>query len=277
MAIKDILVHVDSTKALSERLGYAISLAEKHNAHLTALYIVPKFPMPAYVDVPIGPGVVEEAMQLMREEADKTHKRVSEISGNTDVTLEWRQEEGDPDRIMTEHGRYADLIIMGQPNPDESGELGFWTTEHVLLNMGRPTLVVPYIGAPSEVGGRILVAWNGSAQAVRAINDAIPVLQKAQYVQVLSVNPRKSDMDEKQVPGADISHHLARHSVNVEAESMEATEASVANLLLSHVSDMSADMIVMGAYGHSRFREIVLGGVTRHLIRHMTVPVFMSH
>jgi len=121
----------------------------------------------------------------------------------------------------------------------------------------------------------VLVAWNGSREATRAVHDALPLLRRAEKVTVLSIDPDEDA--EPRLPGADVSLHLARHGVTAQAATIAGTDVAVGDLLLSYAADHDIDLIVMGAYGHTRLREVVLGGATRTLLRHMTVPVLMSH
>jgi nucleotide-binding universal stress UspA family protein len=137
--------------------------------------------------------------------------------------------------------------------------------------------VVPYIGAATPPGKRVIVAWNGGREAARAVNDALPLLVAADQVDVVCVNPGRGEEDDADLPGADLCLHLARHGVKAEAQELVASDIEAGDLLLSRAADSGADLIVMGAYGHARWREVVLGGVTRQLLNQMTVPVFMSH
>ena len=173
------------------------------------------------------------------------------------------------------HARYADLVVLGQPDSENGGEVDAQVPEDVVLSAGRPALVVPYIGAGEEIGKRVLIAWDGGREAARAVNDALPLLEKAEFVAVLVVNPSQGAHGEE--PGADIALHLARHGIAVEAQHIEVRDLSTGNALLSRLADEAIDLLVMGAYGHSRLREMVLGGVTREVFQQMTVPVLMSH
>ncbi len=145
------------------------------------------------------------------------------------------------------------------------------------MTSGRPVLVVPYIGPGKSVATHVLVGWNASREATRAVNDAIPLLQRAKKVTVLAVDPEGGTEGHGEVPSADISLHLARHGIKVEAAQTVTGDIDVGDALLSRASDLGADLIVVGAYGHSRMREFILGGVTRHLLQHMTVPILISH
>ena len=148
--------------------------------------------------------------------------------------------------------------------------------EATLFESGRPVIVVPYIQKEGPNLGRIVCCWNGSRAAARAINDALPLLQKAPAAELLIVANEKTG-SEREVRGVEIASHLARHGIKVEVEILPAADVDVANVILSRVADCSASMIVMGGYGHSRFREIILGGATRGVLTAMTVPVFISH
>lgn len=277
MAIKDILVHADNTDTFETRLKYALELGRKNDAHLTALYVIPKFPIPAYVGVPMDPVTFQEIRDSERQMAESVKTKFESITANQDCNVEWRVEEGDPTHFLNIHGRYFDLVVLGQPDPKWNIDSFTEVTDNIVISLGRPCLVVPYIGAAVKTPKRILVAWNGTHSSARALNDAMPLLEAADLVEVMSISSDKSSFDEGTILSADICLHLARHGVNAEAKGTFSADISDGNLLLSHASDMAADLLVMGAYGHSRFRELVLGGVTRHLLRHMTIPVFVSH
>jgi len=166
-------------------------------------------------------------------------------------------------------------VVVGQTDPsDGSGVLPDFPHQ-LVLTVGRPVLLVPYAGRFETLGRRILLAWNAGREATRATTDAIPFLRDAEEVNVVAVNPAGRQHGE--VPGADIGLYLARHGVRVKVSNVQATEIDVGNQLLSSAADLSSDLIVMGAYGHSRFAELVLGGVTRTMLESMTVPVLMTH
>jgi nucleotide-binding universal stress UspA family protein len=195
------------------------------------------------------------------------------------ISAEWRAptdgEEADP----ALHARYADLAILGQRNPaaDDDAVIGRPRPEHVTLASGRPILVVPYAGRFATVGRNIVVAWNASREAARAVADAMPLLASAEAATVLAVDPQIGPGAQGDVPGADIALHLARHGVKVQIERTVSAEVPIGEVLLSRLSDLGADLLVMGAYGHSRTRELLLGGATRSILASMTVPVLMSH
>lgn len=276
MAVKDLLVHVDAGAATPARLDLAVALARKHQAHLTMLHILSWPTIPSYVTAQIPAAVLDAQRDTVRAEAGRLEQTLRARGGAADVQLEWRSVEGDPVEVATVHGRYSDLVIIGQAAADDPGAShAVELPEQLALEVGRPVLVVPRYGAFPTIGERVLVAWNGSREGTRAINDAMPILAGAKTVTVLSINPPSGSS--RRVPGADIALHLARHGVKSEAATAMAEDIAVGDILLSRASDLGADLIVMGAYGHSRVRELVLGGATRHILQHMTVPILMSH
>lgn len=276
MAFKDLLVHVDSSKASAARVDAAIRLAQAQQARLIGLYVLPRVEIPMYAEVQIPQDILatqREAARARAAEAEKAFKTATDRAG---LSAEWRWAEADVRRTLVSHARYFDLIIVGQTDQTDALSMSR-LAEDVVLDVGCPLVVIPYVGAPVTIGEHVLVAWNASREAVRAIHDALPLLERAKTVDVLAINPPGGAGGEGDIPGADICLHLARHGVNAEANHLEAHDIAVGDMLLSRAADKGADLIVMGAYGHSRFRELVLGGATRHLLEHMTVPVLMSH
>ena len=179
---------------------------------------------------------------------------------------------------MVWRARNADLVILGQVDPAQPPPpAGRQLVEDVLMTSGRPILVVPYIGRFEAFRTKIVVGWNNSREAARAVNDAIPLLAKAAAVTILEASPigRKPATDD--ATSADITRHLARHGISAETARTVIAGISASDALLSYAADVSGEMLVVGGYGHSRLRELMLGGVTRELLQHMTLPVLMSH
>lgn len=275
MPLKDILVHVDNSKHCAARLDLAIAVAAAHDAHLTGLYVRTEPHMPQFVRSQFGPQVIALQHQFANEARAQAEAQFESRLRGAPVRGEWRAAEGELYEVVALHARYADLTVLGQPDPEGDDERPL--PDHLVLDAGRPILVVPYAG---QFGGRferVMVAWNGSRESTRAVNDALPLLQQARKVVVMAVNPGGGLDGHGDVPGADLSLHLARHGINAEAQQVQADDLNAGQLLLSRCADEEIDLLVMGAYGRSRVRELVLGGVTRHVLEHMTVPVLMSH
>lgn len=278
MALKDIMVLVDSSAHAADRLDVAIKLATDHDAHLTGLFVRMVPHVPQFVMSQLGPEVQDVQRKYAQDAARAAHKIFEDKVRAAGIRAEWRAVEGDLVDTVCLHAKYTDLVVLGQRDTSEDamdGEDGL--VDHVVLEAGRPVLVVPYAGKFKTIGSKVVLAWNASREATRAVNDAMPLLQKAREVEVLAINPRGGRAGHGDVPGADISLHLARHGVKANAEHIFSDDVDPGAMLLSRAADAGADLIVMGAYGRSRLRELVLGGATRHLLRHMTVPVLMAH
>jgi nucleotide-binding universal stress UspA family protein len=277
MALKDINVHIELNAESERRLKAAMALADAQGAHLVGIYAVPKPYIPAYAEVQISSEVMEQQRKAAKEAAERAEAAFKDATASSGLSVEWRSQEGDVGRVLGFHARYADLTVVSQPNPDQSlfpGDRDL--PDRLILTAGRPIMVLPH-GYEGELAGkRILVAWDESPLASRAVHDALPLLQSAEKVVVMVANPTAVP-GEKRDPGADIAAHLARHGVTVEADHVTSDELDVGNLLLSRAADMSADMMVMGAYGHARWSELILGGVTNVVLSNQTVPVVMSH
>jgi nucleotide-binding universal stress UspA family protein len=277
MNLKDILVHVDSNSTTPARLKVAIELAQQHDAHLTGLYVDPGVKLPPLMDAPLPASFFDELQQQALANREQATQTFNEAVANTQLLTEWRVADGELVRTLETHGSYADLLVVGQTSDDDTKVVAGGLADAAVLGVGRPVLVIPYIGAQRAVGRRVLVAWNGSRESVRAVNDALPLLQRAEVVEVMFVNPPEQRALGGHIAGTDISLHLARHGVRVQTHQAASSDIDTGDLLLSRAADFGADLIVMGAYGHSRIREFVFGGVTHHVLRHMTVPVLMSH
>ncbi|MDP2639264.1 MAG: universal stress protein [Betaproteobacteria bacterium] len=276
MSYKTILVHIDPGKRCSARVEVAIRLARQYDAHLVALHAIAPFEPPGYVMAEMGPALIETqkhaaAAEMVRTEGEFTKQTSAAGLRN----IEWRAAIDDPVDAMTLHARYADLVVIGQTGSSGRSNIADDFPERLVLAAGRPVLILPSAGSFPSVGKRILVAWNPSREATRAVTDAIPLLQLADKVHVMAVNPRRGEHGN--VPGADIGLYLARHGVRVEVKTDNGAEIDVGNELLSRAADLDADLIVMGGYGHSRLKEWVLGGTTRTILESMTAPVLMSH
>jgi len=285
MAIKDILIHLTQDPRNAVRLKLAVALARDHGAHLTALYVVPAPLVPGYFQAYVPDEVLNQQRATAQAAAEAAEAEFESVTESAGVAAEWRSTEGAFGDHADLHARYADLVVVGQRDPDTMSGSVYDLAEELVMVAGRPVLAVPYAGEFKTVGVRVLVAWDGSREATRAVHDALPILERAKEVVVYRVNPHDAD----HLPAADVAAHLARHGVKAEAHhtvsKLPRDETAVigprsigiGDLLLSATMDFGSDLLVMGAYGHSRIRELVLGGSTRYVLQHMTVPVLMSH
>lgn len=266
MAYKDLLVVLDAEPAARGRLAVAAELAERFGAHLVGLYVT------------VGVETARHTGRDAGDEARRVRDLFDQIAAGRSLSAEWRAASGFPIDVTAVHARYADLTVVGQLDPGvEWAPVLQPRPEDIALAAGRPVMVVPYVGAFAQVGRQVLVAWDASREATRAVNDATPLLAGASAVTVLTIDPVRSRDAHGDVPGADIALHLARHGVNARVERTVSSGIDIGDVLLSRASDLGADLLVMGAYAHSRVRELVLGGATRTVLETMTLPVLMSH
>jgi len=273
--IKDIIANLSVGASRDVATDFAVSVAATFGAHLTGL---------AFLYEPLAPmadGFPAKAMQSQRIENEKAAKaavaKFDEVARRAAVSAESRIVDvpvASAHNVFANIARRFDLAIMGQPEPHKPA-LERLIVEAALFDSGRPALVVPYIQRIGLKLDRVMVGWDGSRSAARAVADAMPLLVRAKVTEVVMVasEPAKSE----EMPGADIARHLARHGAKVEVKSIVTAETGVDSTILSHAADTSADFLVMGGYGHSRLREFILGGVTRGILSSMTLPILMSH
>ncbi len=280
MDYKTILVHMDRSPRRSERLAIGLRLAETFNAHLVGLYALSSLRIPAYA-LSASAGALLEAADQDRNQALEAAKATfdSVCQRSLGVAAEWRSSEEDALEAVLVSARYSDLVVIGQHDPYADQDSGTQQrfVEELVVTANRPVLLVPYAGHFTNSFKRVLIAWNASRQAQRAVNAALPLLQRAEEVRVAVFDPEKRDADHGEVPGADVALHLARHSVKALVTEQGSPNGDVGCGILSRAADFGSELIVMGAYSRSRARERILGGATKTLLDSMTVPVLMSH
>lgn len=280
MGWKNLLVQIDGGQSDGSRIDVAIALAQRFEAHLAGLFVIAEARAPGFAVAQMPMDLRKEQIARRRERAETVADRFRAAVTRAGLPADCRidsTDETDVAGVVALHGRHVDLMIVGQPDSDAPPPGGPWLVGDVALACGRPVLAVPYIGAGPALGERVLVAWDGGREAARAVNDALPLLRRAAKVFVVAVNPPTWPDRPGRLAGIDIALHLSRHGINVEAKALEVRDIGVADALLSHVSDLGADMLVMGAYGHTRLQQSLFGGVTRRIQESMTVPVLLSH
>ncbi len=282
MSLKDVLVFLDAADASEPRLQLATGIAHQLGGSLSAVYVRAKEDagLPPGITVlrrGLVPQLVPEVVDLppsvsIGEVAERRYRQCTPSSSEA----HWYEIEATDSAQLIALARAADLIVMGQsghrprvgagPRPDR-----------IVMNCGRPVLIVPYIGTYPEIGRRILVAWDGSREAVRAVNDAIPMMGHAKAVTLVRVYDGNGGHERDRETATRVIHHLASHGISARLADTPRGSSPVADVLLSRAMDLSADMIVAGAFHRSPLRETLVGGVSRGLLQRMTVPVLMSH
>nr|WP_319385951.1 universal stress protein [uncultured Roseibium sp.] len=277
MPIKDILTILDLSGD-QPAAKYALEFGRTHDAHVTGLALAFEPVVPAFAAAPMPVDYMQAAHEQAIAAANEAKKDFDELARLAAVNNEGRIAEiltGGPLDSVLVNCRPTDLVVIGQTNPDRPEPMRELLIETVLFESGVPVLLVPYIGSNAFQPKNVLVGWDGSSTATRAIHSALPVLEKADNITVLVIEKR-AQSDHGQ-PGAEVANYLARHNMNVTVDVVTNPQTGVADAVLNQVSDNGHDLVVMGGYGHSRMREFLFGGATREILEAMTVPVLMAH
>jgi len=279
MTYKTILVHVDETQSSLKRTQLAHTIASQFDAHLTGIALTG---ISRYIfestDLGVGDPNIMLHLSALRERAEKAIERFKQTCHELGVcTSENVIANDEANGGLGLRARYADLIIIGQSNRNEpSPSVMSDFPEFMIVNSGRPVLIVPHTTTVTSIAERSVVAWDGSRESARALTDAIPLLKLSKLVQVLIINPNQDEATHGDEPGADIALFLARHNIKVEITTRYSSHDK-GSAILSACKELGADLLVMGGYGHSRFREMIMGGATRTILESMEIPVLMSH
>jgi nucleotide-binding universal stress UspA family protein len=275
--LKDLIVNLAVGTNSDPASDYAVSLAQVCGAHLTGTAVALKPVIPSMTIEGLGTNVIHAAInenQTMARAAINRFEALTKKQGVAAAPVSFTETLVDAVERFSKMARCFDLSILAQADPDRPGEQDMYI-EAALFTSGQPILVVPYIQKAPARFDRITCCWDGSEHAARAIADAMPFLHKAKKIDLLMVTTAKTR--NLTIVGTDIAQHLARHGLNVEIQQIKGADSDIASVVLSYVADNSADFLVMGGYGHSRWRELVLGGATRGILSSMTIPTLMSH
>jgi len=279
METRNILVVIENAAVVPQRIALAAALATRFGARLAGFFASGYPIMASYGDVSGWSQLVDAYMEAQRREAAAAGAAFREALNRDKLQGEWIFREADETGSAIAEAALYDLVVIGQPNPDAglSGAIGL-RPEEIVLSCGRPVLVVPYAGTFPDIGRRVLVAWNGSRESTRALHDAMSLMADAEAVTVIEIDPPAPGVAAPAASAAQVAAALVRRGIAAKPETETTSgDISVEDLLLSRANDLDADLLVMGAYGHSRMREFVLGGVSRSIFRHMTLPVLMTH
>jgi nucleotide-binding universal stress UspA family protein len=275
MNCKTLLVHLDDSAHSAARFDYALDLAARHDAHLIGLYLV--------CDEPEGPlflhgeDIWSASRQAQRDQNLKSaHTAFLAAAERAGRSVEWRAPGGAPAGTATLHARHADLLILGQDDPeDRDAYIARDFVEDVIIASGRPAIVLPYAGPVRAQIENVMISWDGGRECARAVTDALPLIRGAGFVTIMKVE-RHPQYGEPS--GIDVAAWLARHGIEASFTAMpKVSGVHTGAMLLNALADRHIDLLVMGAYGHARAQERLLGGVTRTMLQSMTVPVLMSH
>jgi len=279
MSYKSIIVHLDTGERTHRRLAVAVSMAGQFGAHLTGVFSIDS-PDPKSSAQTVAAGQYHSDRKNRRiqrraslEQLFRTELQRCEVSGS------WLVADESANLAVPRMGRYADLIIAGQEDvEDPDSYIANNFQENLIMSAGCPVLLMPHVDLTPSVATHVMVAWDSSREAARAVHDALPFMRKAKNTTVVTIKPMKDHSAGNGHLRPDIAVVIARHGIEVRAVEIEADEdVSVGDTLLSHALDMGADLVVMGAYAHSRWQELVVGSTTRTILQSMAVPLLMSH
>jgi nucleotide-binding universal stress UspA family protein len=280
MSCKTILVYLNDTARAERLLGAATALARTHKAHLIGLAVVPPFVVtPAFESGGGSPTIDDHRIAYMADIA-KLKLMFNDAGRREELSCEWQEADaqfGTTAAVVLEYARSADLVVISQDNASWSYSTFLEASDRIVMEAGRPVLIVPNSGRAVMPAKRVLIAWNGRREAARAAFDAIHLLPHGAAVTVLWVATSSDPVIAGEAPGVDMCTTLARHGFKCEAASAQAPHGDAAEAILREASARGADLIVMGAYGHSRFREFILGGASRDILARMDRPILMSH
>lgn len=279
MTYKSLLTVLTDRKIAEAPLNHLVALAATLDAHAEALCLGVDRTQTGYYYAGANAMVLQETLSRANAEAAELLEYASDVLGKSGVR--WSAEDGiaqiaDLGRHVAHHARFSDLVIMPHPYGEDRGAEIEPVIEAAMFEGNAPILVVPDQGEPMPQPKTVIAAWNESPEALRAIKLSMPFLKSADIVRIAVIDP-PTHGPERSDPGGMLSQLLARHGVSCEIDVLSKTMPRVSDVLLRHAADRSAEMIVMGAYGHSRFREAILGGATRNMLEQAKVPIFLAH
>ena len=280
MSYKTILVHAADETRFANVLSPALAVARSTSAHVTALSVLP----PVIVDPALAPGGVATVIDSHRRAYDLQRSRMrpyfEDALRQAGLIGEWVNADANRTGVwnrIVDYGRSADLIVASQAKPDWAFSELVEAPVEIVMNSGRPLLLIPNTGKHAGLGKRILVGWNGRRESARAAFDALPILKTAEIVRVLWIDPEDDGDEAGDIPSSDLCTGLARHGIKCVATETARRNGNIGQTLLANANDTASDLLVMGCYGHSRIREFVLGGATRYILKQANIPVLLSH
>jgi nucleotide-binding universal stress UspA family protein len=275
MAIKKLLVHLDHSSGCKNRLETGFELAKRFDAQLSGIFVVPDYIIPAYVEAQISVDLMTDITEKAIARAKDQIVTYQALADEAGVAMEAQVVEGQLTPILREYSKYSDLLLLGQDQPDDPDNTSYALADDLLLEGACACLVIPHSGKISPPGKRILVAWNASRESARAVREAMPFLTRAEQVVVLSDEPDQNKEDDEHA--REITRYLSAHGIDAVAGGISGMDMRPADAIMAQAADMNADLIVMGAYGHMRLREFILGGATRDMLKQAPVSLLMVH
>jgi len=281
MAFKNLLVHIDDSVASTQRVAAALALAKRQDAMVTGVAIELESTISSYIGVKLPASLTDAQREIVRRAADDAIDAFTRAAKAAEIRHQTHRiicGAAKAPALLSFHARHADITFMGQPDMREPGAPFYESLlDGVMFASGRPVYIVPYIGRFDMAHRKAVIAWDGGKKAVRAVNDAIPLLQgRGGEVVVLVINAEERKGAHGAAPGEDIRAHLARHGIDARIARETVRDLAIDAAILNYLTDAGADLLIMGAYSHSRLREKAFGGVTNAILHQMTTPVLMA-
>jgi len=279
MKYKNILVHLDNSSGCRNRLEVAFGLVREYEADLLGLFVVPTYIMPSYVEAQISVDLINDVTEKALARARDTATRYEKLAQDAGVKLQTSVFEGQTIPVLREHSKYADLLLLGQDHPEDPDNASYGIADALLFEGACACLVVPHSGKVATPGKRVLLTWNASRESARALREAMPLLKGAETVVVLSTEPDdgRDDLATGHPHAEALQKLLESHGIASISGGFNDLEVSASEAIIGQAAEMDADLIVMGAYGHARLREIILGGVTRDLLKRAPACLLLAH
>jgi nucleotide-binding universal stress UspA family protein len=279
MKYKNILTHLDNSSGCRNRLEIAFGMARDFDAELTGIFVVPTYIVPSYVEAQISVDLMTDITEKALARAEETVASYRKMAEEAHVTLQTAVVEGQIIPILREHSKYSDLLILGQDHPEDQDNASYGLADSLLFEGACACLVVPHSGKLAIPGKRALITWNASREAARALREAMPLLQRADTVVVLSSEPDdgNNELANGHPHAQAVLHLLKSHGIEAVSSGISNPDMSPTDAIIAQAVEMNADLIVMGAYGHTRLREIILGGVTRDLLKRAPTCLLLAH
>jgi nucleotide-binding universal stress UspA family protein len=274
------MVCLNEVDRIETLLDFAIEIADHQDGHVIGLYVIPTVQVYPSVTIDLSPRVIEAYREFFSCHAHRVKHTFDGRMRRAGLQFEWCLVQGQTPLVadtVVEHGMGADLIIASQVDRNDSFGVELDFAERLVMGLGRPLLLIPNATTSTTLRGNVLIGWNGTREAARAAFDAIPLLQQAKAVTITWVDPQRTMDAPRAAPCAELATALARHRIATTAEGFPTAGLTAGQALKMRALDLGADLLVMGAYGHTRISEFVFGGATAFMLKNMPIPILTSH
>jgi len=277
MEVKTILVALAAGPSAQTVTHGAVIMARAHQAQLLGVHVIDILPFAGYLDADTPAEILEMQREKLFADAKQTEATFKQICDEAQVDAQWQCIEGSTHHLLDQYSRYCDLVCVSAPTTTEDNFSSLPKGEDLVFSTGRPVLLIPEAFEAAGIGKHVTIAWNGSREAAKAISNAMPILSLADKVSVVCVVDDDCNDAQARSCVEDMGRYLERHGVTAQEQVLDAGNVAPAQYLHDWARVEGSDLLVMGAYGHARIREFILGGVTRWSVRHSTIPVLMTH